>query len=707
MSSLSSLLGKLSREHLQVQRIIFPIAEKFWPGLKDMSGQRRLVGVGEVFGFLYSFPLALLGLVLLILATDVRLALENWTMLLLLGLLMYVFRKLGFFMIAEIRSGRYASFDGSMESMVVWTGLLLLGPIAILLSVFWAALDFVWRWSSQIPLVDRWTRVRNFSLFIAGVTLGSLLALWVYRQLGGEIPLAGLSAGAMLPAFAAMGVYVIFQFFIWSGFTLYAVWIQKNVARDQSVQPLIRFLLVGLGLPNLAHPFGALLVGVYVQNGLFAFLVFIFGLLLVAFLTRRLSWAAEIGRQKSRQLEKLELLSRAILSAPPDASTLPELIREHVPTMFPSGRIAIWVSPYLLFLKHPEEWEFQMEDIWHWIREQTETHYFLANTPLPWKESGAENNALVAAPILDVNSNEPLGGVYLELYSLAQPWDSNSLENLFPAVQSLAAQIASAIHQAEVYSQALAYNRVSQELALAGRIQASFMPAELPSLDGWQLAVTLLPVRETSGDFFDVISLSTGKLGILIADVTDKGVGAALYMALSRTLIRTYAIEFDDDPQPDVIFFAANNRLLSDARADLFVTVFYGILDPETGELTYANAGHNSPYLIREGDGTQPILLNQTGMPIGVEEDTVWRKETVMMEPGDVLVLYTDGVPDTLNEEEEFFGEERLLSTLAACSDISADGFQETIMNEVRTYMGNAPQFDDITLMVLARDAST
>ncbi len=140
---------------------------------------------------------------------------------------------------------------------------------------------------------------------------------------------------------------------------------------------------------------------------------------------------------------------------------------------------------------------------------------------------------------------------------MAQPWDRQALIALFPAVKTLADQIASALHQAQVYEETLAYQRAAQEIAFAGKIQSSFLPNEMPRLQGWELAVTLLPARETSGDYFDFIPLPDGKFGILVADVADKGLGAALYMALSRTLIRTYAIEYLDS-LPEVIFFSAN-----------------------------------------------------------------------------------------------------------------------------------------------------
>ncbi len=317
---------------------------------------------------------------------------------------------------------------------------------------------------------------------------------------------------------------------------------------------------------------------------------------------------------------------------------------------------------------------------------------------------------MVVAPILDVESTEPLGGIYL-----LQSWQPEAIAGLLPAVQSLAAQVASALHRAKVHAQTLDNQRVEQELALAWQIQKSFLPDDLPNIPGWQLAATLKPARETSGDFYDVFPLSNGRLGILIADVADKGMAAALYMALSRTLIRTYAAEYNT--QPELVLSTVNRRILMDSRANLFVTVFYGILDPVTGTLTYCNAGHNPPYLLstRDGDSVQP--MRRTGMALGVVEDVAWGQKVVQIASGDVLVLYTDGVTDAQNAQEVFFGEQRLLEVVRANvgsqanqssstgQRFSAQSVQENLMVEIHGFVSDAPQFDDITLMIVVRES--
>jgi sigma-B regulation protein RsbU (phosphoserine phosphatase) len=248
-----------------------------------------------------------------------------------------------------------------------------------------------------------------------------------------------------------------------------------------------------------------------------------------------------------------------------------------------------------------------------------------------------------------------------------------------------------------------ANRRFAEELDLAGRIQASFLPSGLPQLPGWQLSVVLKPARETSGDFYDVNLLPNGRLGILIADVVDKGVGAALYMALSYSLFRTYALEHP--ARPELVLAAVNRRILVDTDTGQFVTVFYGILDPATGELTYSNAGHHPPLVLGSTDGDGLQVLHRTGMALGVLQEAVWEQRTVQLRHGDTLVLYTDGVTDSQNAAGEFFGQARLHAAVQASQGQTAARVQEILVAQVAEFVGEAPQLDDIALVVAVRSA--
>jgi serine phosphatase RsbU (regulator of sigma subunit) len=238
---------------------------------------------------------------------------------------------------------------------------------------------------------------------------------------------------------------------------------------------------------------------------------------------------------------------------------------------------------------------------------------------------------------------------------------------------------------------------------LAGRIQASLLPTSPPRLPGWQVAAALDPARETSGDFYDFIALPGGCWGIVAADVADKGVGAALFMALSRTLLRTYAGEYP--ARPDRVLAAVNGRILSETRAGLFVTMFYAILNPADGTLTYANAGHPPAYILDVGRSAAPRTLGKTGMALGVLETERWARKTVALEPGDLLLLYTDGVTDAQDPRGAMFGMEQLLQVAGAHLGRPADEMRDGIVTAIDRFADGAPQLDDITLVVLAREA--
>ncbi len=242
---------------------------------------------------------------------------------------------------------------------------------------------------------------------------------------------------------------------------------------------------------------------------------------------------------------------------------------------------------------------------------------------------------------------------------------------------------------------------MTTELRKARKVQESLLPANPPHLPGWDLAVLLEPAHETSGDFYDFLTLPDGSLGLVIADVTDKGTSAALFMALSRSLWRTFAI--NHPAEPELTMVDTNRRIVADTHGGLYITLLYGILNPQQAEFTYCSAGHHPALLMRAKDGSIE-KLERTGIPLGVLEESTWKRESVRIEPGDVLVLYTDGITDAENTSDEFYGLVRLQEVLGRQRDKTAEEIRDAIREEVRRWVGKAAQFDDITLMVLVRE---
>ncbi len=243
-----------------------------------------------------------------------------------------------------------------------------------------------------------------------------------------------------------------------------------------------------------------------------------------------------------------------------------------------------------------------------------------------------------------------------------------------------------------------------QELALAGRVQASLLPLQPPQPPGWQIAATWRPARETAGDFYDFITLPAGRIGIVMADVVDKGMGAALLMALSRTLIRTYAADYPDEPER--LLHVVNQRIIADINSGLFVTLFYGVLDPLSGMLIYCNGGHPPPQMFfPDANGMMVEGLFRTGIPLGISEDAVWERAIVHIPPRGMLLLYTDGVTDVQNPEGDFFGEKGMLDVVRTNRRRSAPETLDALISSIYAYAGSEPQVDDITLMLVQRGA--
>lgn len=266
-------------------------------------------------------------------------------------------------------------------------------------------------------------------------------------------------------------------------------------------------------------------------------------------------------------------------------------------------------------------------------------------------------------------------------------------------VRGIASQFAVGIEGARLLAQEKERVRIGEELRLAHLIQASFLPESAPDLADYEVTHHWQAAREMAGDFYDYIILPGNRLGLVIADVSDKGVPAAMYMSLARTLMRVVAA---DRRSPARVLRRVNELLPANSRADMFVSMWYGVLDCLRGEVSYANAGHAPPLFVTAHNG-RARFLRKHGLVLGILPHASLYDGTVRMRPGDVLVMYTDGVTDVTNAAGESFDSWRLQEVVEAHYTTSAQGIVTAIHDAIRQFAGSIPLADDLTLIVVKR----
>ncbi len=267
---------------------------------------------------------------------------------------------------------------------------------------------------------------------------------------------------------------------------------------------------------------------------------------------------------------------------------------------------------------------------------------------------------------------------------------------------TLAAQAAPAIRVAQLVreqaAEAAERERYEQELKVAQLIQQQFLPRELPNLPEWQIAAYYGPARVVGGDFYDFIDLGEGRIGVVVGDVTDKGVPAALVMARTHSILRAEAPRLVD---PGKVLARANELLVPEMPARMFVTCLYGVLEPATGRFTFANAGHNLPY-VRTADGV--IELRATGLPLGLMPGIVYEETDSVVNAGEGMLLYSDGLVEQHGPGREMYGFPRLREAMA--TDDAGSALLDRMLDELHAFTGpGVEQEDDITLVTLRRSA--
>ena len=241
--------------------------------------------------------------------------------------------------------------------------------------------------------------------------------------------------------------------------------------------------------------------------------------------------------------------------------------------------------------------------------------------------------------------------------------------------------------------------RRKKEMEIAQQIQESFLPHTIPFIENYDLAASSIPAQEVGGDFYDFIPISSEQTGLTIGDVSGKGIPAALFMAFSRTLLRAKACR---NPGVGRMIESVNNFINEEPHSNMFVTLFYSILDSSRNKLTFVNAGHNPPLLLRNENG-EIVRLSTGGVVLGAMKGLKMGEKTIDMYPQDLLVLYTDGVTEAINQQEDQFGEERLIKLIKDNRDMPSEDMKNLIIDTVYDFASGTPQADDITIMVLRR----
>ena len=273
----------------------------------------------------------------------------------------------------------------------------------------------------------------------------------------------------------------------------------------------------------------------------------------------------------------------------------------------------------------------------------------------------------------------------------------------FVVFKSISEQSAFALYNAIIYSEANEKKRLDHDLQIARDIQRILLPSQPPPIDGFDIAGINIPARQVSGDYFDYIKVDDDRLGVVIADVSGKGVPASLIMAICRSVLRA---EARLGQSPAEVLRKVNRQLYPDIKEDMFISMAYVILDHKNNHVTLSRGGHDAPLLYRAATGDVEVL-KPPGMALGIDNGDVFDRITgdlsVPLERDDCLVLYTDGVTEMLDANGDEFGPERMVRSVRASASEGAQGVIARLTDDVRNFAGGHPQNDDITLIVVRK----
>ena len=313
------------------------------------------------------------------------------------------------------------------------------------------------------------------------------------------------------------------------------------------------------------------------------------------------------------------------------------------------------------------------------------------------RDSSFGASSVMVAPLLYAKQN--MGVLALANSRMGAPFSQND----FVVFKSIAEQSAFALYNAIIYSEANEKKRLDHDLQIARDIQRILLPAESPTIAGFEISGINVPARQVSGDYFDYIKVDDERLGVAIADVSGKGVPASLIMAICRSVLRSQAI---GNASPADVLQKVNRQLYPDIKEDMFISMAYLILDHTRGSITLARAGHDAPLLYaRKSETVAP--LKPPGMVVGIDSGDVFDRLTkdvaVPLERDDCMLLYTDGITEALDDEGNEFGLERTIEAVRASAKQGAQAIVERLIDDLRTFVGSTAQNDDITLIAIRK----
>lgn len=262
----------------------------------------------------------------------------------------------------------------------------------------------------------------------------------------------------------------------------------------------------------------------------------------------------------------------------------------------------------------------------------------------------------------------------------------------------IGSQSAQVIENARLYEEEKALLSLREEMRMAREIQLKLLPDSTPELPGFEISATNLPAKLVGGDYLDFITLPGNRLGFCVGDITGKGMPAAMLMANLQATLRSNAIIYDDCSK---CLRGTNDLLFRSTESTKFATLFYGILDGETATVRFANGGHDAPLLVR--DSHLLMKLESTGLLLGVVQETEYQANSIVLEPNDILVLYSDGITEAMNPTGKEYGIERLTELVIQNCNASSQEISNIILQDIKKHAGTAAQSDDITLMIIKR----